>query len=307
MDYPGPSYVALAESGRLAERARQAVAALADCALCGRQCHADRRGDGPPAGSFCRTGRRAVVHAAFAHHGEELCLRGTRGSGTIFFSHCNLRCVFCQNFDISWEGRGQRVDARELAGLMLDLQHQGCHNINLVTPSHVVAQILEAVVIAAEAGLRLPLVYNTGGYASLESLRLLDGVIDIYMPDLKFWSADTARRWAHAEDYREVATRAIHEMHRQVGDLMIDDRGLARRGLLVRHLVMPEGLEETREILRFLAREISPNTFVNVMGQYHPEGKADEYPVLSRAITAWEYREALRIAEEEGLVRLDRR
>jgi putative pyruvate formate lyase activating enzyme len=190
---------------------------------------------------------------------------------------------------------------------MLDLQHQGCHNINFVTPSHVVAQILEAVAIAARAGLRLPLVYNTGGYDSLEGLRLLDGVVDVYMPDFKFFSADTARRWAHAEDYPEVAARAIREMHRQVGDLVIDERGLARRGLLVRHLVMPGGLDETRQILRLLAREISPDTFVNVMGQYHPEGRAGDDPVLARPLSPREYRRALAIAEEEGLTRLDRR
>jgi len=304
MDCPDPSYLALLRDGQLADRARRAVEALADCTLCGRACHADRRRDEAPEGSFCRTGRRAVVHGAFAHPGEELCLRGWKGSGTIFFSQCNLRCVFCQNFDISWQGLGRRVAADALADMMLDLQEQGCHNINLVTPSHVVAQILEALVIAAEQGLRLPLVYNTGGYDSLRSLQLLDGVVDIYMPDFKFWSTDRARRWAQAEDYREVATRAIQEMHRQVGDLVTDDRSLARRGLLVRHLVMPDGVDDTRQIMRLLAREISPRTMVNVMSQYHPEGKAYADPVLSRPITGDEYRRAVEIAKEEGLTRL---
>jgi putative pyruvate formate lyase activating enzyme len=246
-----------------------------------------------------------VVSSAFAHHGEEACLSGSFGSGTIFFCHCSLRCVFCQNFDISWEGRGREMTAQEIAGSMLDLQDQGCHNINFVTPTHVVPQILEALVPAVAGGLRLPLVYNSGGYDSLDTLRLLDGVIDIYMPDFKFWDPAVSNQLANAENYREIARRALKEMHRQVGDLVLDERGIARRGLLVRHLVMPNGLSGAREVLSFLAREISADTYVNVMAQYHPEGHARRYPALNCRITAAEYLEALSIARVQGL-RLDK-
>jgi putative pyruvate formate lyase activating enzyme len=274
--------------------------------MCARQCHADRLHEAQPK-SFCRTGRQAWVSSSFPHHGEEDCLRGTRGSGTIFFTHCNLRCIFCQNYDISWLGEGRPVGAAELADMMLQLQARACHNINFVTPSHVVPQILEAVAIAAEAGLRLPIVYNTGGYDSLESLRLLDGVVDIYMPDFKFWDEGVGRQMAKAADYGEAARRAIQEMHRQVGDLVLDSDGLARRGLLVRHLVMPGGLAGTREVMRFLAREISAETYVNIMPQYRPEGQARRCPEIDRTITAAEWREAIGVAREEGLRRLEQR
>ena len=295
-----PSYVELLENGELARRASEAVAALADCVCCPRQCHADRRQPDSPQ-SYCRTGRPALVSSAFPHHGEEDCLRGWAGSGTIFFSQCNLRCVFCQNIDISWQGHGQPVTAEQLADQMLRLQEQGCHNINFVTPSHVVPQILEALVVAVDRGLRLPLVYNTGGYDRLEALRWLDGIVDIYMPDFKFWKPETAQELAKAADYPEVAKAAIKEMHRQVGDLVLDERGLARRGLLVRHLVMPGGMDETREILRFLAQEVSPNTFVNVMPQYRPEGLASRYPAIARPLSRGDYREAAKVAVNEGL------
>ena len=235
-----PAYLNLLESGELARRAREAVDALADCVCCPRQCHADRRQQDSPE-SYCRTGRLALVSSAFPHHGEEDCLRGRAGSGTIFFAECNLRCVFCQNFDISWQGQGRPLTAEQLADQMLRLQDIGCHNINFVTPSHVVPQILEALVVAAEQGLRLPVVYNTGGYDRLETLRWLDGIVDIYMPDFKFWKPETAQELAQAADYPEVVRAAIKEMHRQVGDLILDERRLARRGLLVRHLVMPGG------------------------------------------------------------------
>jgi len=299
-DYPG--YVGLSQSGELARRAQAAIESLADCALCARQCHADRLHQSPPK-SYCRTGRTALVASCFAHHGEESCLSGWSGSGTIFFTHCNLRCMFCQNFDVSWEGEGRPAAAEELASMMLRLQEHGCHNINLVTPSHVVAQFLEALSVAAQRGLRLPIVYNTGGYDGPESLRLLDGVVDIYMPDLKFADATVARQLANAPDYWEVACRAVREMHRQVGDLVLDEQGLARRGLLVRHLVMPDGLAGTREAMRFLAREISPDTFVNLMPQYRPEGHAWRHPSLGRRITPEEFREAVAIARQEGLHR----
>ena len=305
MSFAWPSYLNLLENGELGRRAEAAIEALAACTACPRQCHADRRHDDSP-GSYCRTGRLAVVSSAVAHHGEEDCLRGWGGSGTIFFSQCNLRCVFCQNFDISWEGQGRPVTAEQLADQMLRLQELGCHNINLVTPSHVVPQILEALLVATGRGLRLPLVYNTSGYDRLDTLRWLDGIVDICMPDFKFWKPETAQELAKAADYPEMARVAIKEMHRQVGDLVTDEHGLARRGLLVRHLVMPGGLDETREILRFLASEVSPDTFVNVMPQYRPEGLAGRYPAIARPLIRGEFRDAVRIAGEEGLRRLAR-
>lgn len=242
--------------------------------------------------------------------GRESCVDGilVRGiaTDTIFFSQCNLRCVFCQNFDISWEGHGRPVTAEQLTDQMLRLQELGCHNINFVTPSHVVPQILEALVVAAERGLRLPLVYNTSGYDQVETLRWLEGVVDIYMPDFKFWNPETAHELAKAADYPDVARAAIKEMHGQVGDLVLDERGLARRGLLVRHLVMPGGLDDTRQILRFLAQEVSPDTFVNVMPQYRPEGLASQHPTIARPLTGSEFQAAVAIASEEGLRRLAR-
>jgi putative pyruvate formate lyase activating enzyme len=301
-----PAYLGLFQSGELAERAGQAVRLLADCQLCARQCHADRSpATGIPAQSFCRTGRFAQVSSAFPHFGEEACLRGSHGSGTIFFAHCNLRCVFCQNHEVSWLGQGKPASPEELARMMLRLQEHGCHNINLVTPSHVVPQILEALLIAASQGLRLPLVCNTGTYDGPETLRLLDGVIDIYMPDLKFWDSAVSAELAGARDYREVACRAVAEMHRQVGDLVLDAHGLARRGLLVRHLVLPSRLAGTREVMRFLAREISTNTFVNLTSLYRPEGHAADHPAINRHVTLDEYSEAMAIAFEEGLRRFN--
>lgn len=298
-----PSYMELFETGELARRAAAARRSLADCALCGRQCHVDRLHDARPK-SFCHTGRVAEVGSYFAHHGEEACLRGWNGSGTIFFSHCSLRCIFCQNYDLSWLGEGRPVTAEQLAGMMLELEQRGCHNLNLVTPSHVVPQILEALCVAVEGGLRIPIVYNTGGYDRVETLRLLDGVVDIYMPDFKFWDPVVSAELAEAENYPEVARAAIAEMHRQVGDLELTGRGLARRGLLVRHLVMPDGQAGTREVMRFLA-SLSRNTFVNIMGQYHPEGRVDGHAHLGRRVTRSEVDEAFRIAREEGLQRFD--
>lgn len=241
------------------------------------------------------------------HHGEEDPLRGWAGSGTIFFAGCNLRCQFCQNHDISQGPVGHEVDAAELAEMMLALQRQGCHNINLVSPSHVVGPILEALVVAAGRGLRLPLVYNTGGYDSLEALALLDGVIDIYMPDMKYSDTRTARRYSRVLAYPRVNRQAVREMHRQVGDLVLDDRGLAVRGLLVRHLVLPGGLAGTSDIARFLAEEISRDTYLNVMDQYRPAFRASAFPPLDRRLTADEYRQAVRAARRAGLWRLDER
>jgi putative pyruvate formate lyase activating enzyme len=239
--------------------------------------------------------------------GEEDPLRGTHGSGTIFFSWCNLRCQYCQNADISQHGHGQAVEPEEIAAMMLALQAQGCHNINLVSPSHVVPAILTALLHAVEAGLRIPLVYNTGGYDALETLRLLDGVVDIYMPDMKYADAQVAHRLSQVEDYPEVNRAAVKEMHRQVGDLVLDQRGIAQRGLLVRHLVLPGGLAGTAEIARFLAQEVSTETYINLMDQYRPCYRAHQFPPLDRPITAQEYAEALQAARQAGLHRFDQR
>ncbi len=303
-----PAYLETYESGALQEKVEEAVEALRSCHLCPRDCAVDRLSDQR---ALCRTGRHARVSSAFAHLGEEDCLRGWRGSGTVFFSNCNLRCVFCQNFDISWEGAGEVLEAREIARLMLALQERGCHNINFVTPEHVVPQVLEAVLAAVPLGMRVPIVYNTGAYDSLHSLELLDGVVDIYMPDFKFWDAATAKRLVLAPDYPERAREAIQAMHRQVGELVVDEQGLALRGVLVRHLVMPNGLAGTRGIMRFLAREISIDTYVNVMDQYAPAGQVLErsqmYADVNTRPGRAELRRALRITREEGLHRLDGR
>ncbi len=300
-----PSYLRPFETGELAERAAEAVRRLESCDLCARYCRVDRTKG--IAGAACRTGRNAVVSSFAPHFGEERPLTGWRGSGTIFFAWCNMRCLYCQNWEISWEGQGEEVSAKQLAAIMLSLQRQGCHNINLVSPSHVVAQILEALVIAAAAGLRLPLVYNTGGYDSPEALALLDGVVDIYMPDLKYGDAATARRASKIRDYPAVNQAAVKEMHRQVGDLELDAEGLAVRGLLVRHLVLPEGLAGTDAVLRFLADEVSPDTYVNIMAQYRPCYRADEVSELTRRPRADEIREAFALAARHGLKRLDER
>ena len=259
--------------------------------------------------AVCRSGRYARISSYFPHFGEEDCLRGTRGSGTIFFSGCNLRCVFCQNFEISWQLEGDITPPGKLAAMMLALEARGCHNINLVTPEHVVPQILEGLLIAVEGGLRLPLVYNTSAYDSLDSLELMDGVVDIYMPDFKFWDAEMARRYIRAPNYPEAARRAIREMHRQVGPLVLDENGVALRGLLVRHLVMPGQIAGTREILNWIAQELGPHTYVNVMPQYYPAGKvsAREHAEINRSITLQEFQQALDLAGEAGLRHLDSR
>jgi putative pyruvate formate lyase activating enzyme len=301
-----PAYLALHRSGELQKRAEAALTLLESCRVCPRECRVDRQHNEQ---GFCKTGRYALVSSAFAHMGEEDCLRGWQGSGTIFFSRCNLGCDFCQNFDISQAGIGEELNAHRIADVMLRLQTTGCHNINLVTPAHVVPQVLEALILAVNHGLCLPLVYNTSGYDPLDTLQLLDGVVDIYMPDFKFWYPDLAARYMDTPDYPEVAQRALREMHRQVGTLKMDGDGLARRGVLVRHLVMPGLAENTRAIMRFLAEEISPDTYVNVMAQYHPSGKVGtrHHAEINRALSPREYAEAIQIAHEMGLWRLDDR
>ncbi len=294
-----PAYLKLLESGELERRVSAAWRRMEDCDLCARYCHVNRLQTTD--GAVCRTGESAVVHSYGPHHGEEDPLRGWRGSGTIFFSWCNLRCEYCQNWDISQKGLGREVSAEDLAGMMLELQASGCHNVNFVTPSHVVAQIISAVSIAVEQGLRLPLVYNTGGYDSLEALKLLDGIIDIYMPDMKYGSSAQARRFSHVRDYVDVNRAAVREMHRQVGDLTLDGKGIAQRGLLVRHLVLPENVSGTDEVLAFLADEISSDTYVNLMDQYRPCYRADA-PV-DRGITSAEFDRAKAWALDAGLHR----
>jgi putative pyruvate formate lyase activating enzyme len=298
-------YLELHASGELRERARRALGLLEGrCRVCPRLCKVDRLADRP---GLCRVGRHAVVASHFAHFGEEDCLRGRRGSGTIFFSGCNLRCVFCQNHDISWQLQGDCVTPPRLAGMMLELQAMGCHNINWVTPEHVVPQILEALPLAVDGGLQLPLVYNTSAYDSPESLALMDGVVDVYMPDFKLWSSELARRYLAKRDYAEVARHSVREMHRQVGDLVLGADGMARRGLIVRHLVMPGLLEETEAILRFVADELGPDTYVNVMAQYYPAGRTGEFPEIDRHLYRSEFERALALADELGLRRLDKR
>jgi putative pyruvate formate lyase activating enzyme len=295
-----PAYLTLFESGELRGRVDRAVKSLRCCTGCPRYCRVDRLQN---KFAVCRNGRHAVVSSHFPHHGEEDCLRGWRGSGTIFFSGCNLRCVFCQNFDISWRLRGTAVPPERLAAMMLELQDRGCHNINLVTPEHVVPQIIEALPVAIEKGLRLPLVYNTSAYDSSESLELLDGIVDIYMPDFKYWDSEMARKYSRAPDYPQVARRVIKEMYRQVGDLMLDEHGLATHGLLIRHLVMPGDIAGTRQVMNWIAQELSPTTCVNLMPQYYPAGKVtgQEYAEIARRVTPVEYELALEEAHRQGL------
>ncbi|GAB4232996.1 MAG: radical SAM protein [Acidobacteriota bacterium] len=299
---PYPAYRALAAAGELRRRADRLLESLQSCELCPRRCGTNRAAGEE---GKCGVARRALVSSWFPHHGEEFCLRGYRGSGTIFFAGCNLKCVFCQNYELSWHLAGDPMGPEELARAMLDLQRRGCHNINFVTPSHVVAQIVEALAIAAEEGLQIPIVYNTSAYDSVETLRLLEGVVDIYMPDLKFGDSRVAARYTAVADYWEVATAAVREMHRQVGDLELTGEGLARRGLLVRHLILPGGLAGSERVLRFLAEEISPNTAVNLMTQYYPAAHAFRYPELNRRISGGEYLAVRRLADQLGLRRLE--
>jgi len=298
-----PGYLRLHRDGELARRAELAREREQACDLCARYCRVDRA----DRHGACRTGLKAWVASYGPHHGEEEPLRGWRGSGTIFFGWCNLRCQYCQNHDISQAAAGRELESEEIAPIMLNLQASGCHNINLVSPSHVVAEILEALVIAVDHGLRLPLVYNTGGYDSPEALAILDGVIDIYMPDMKYSDRLVARTLSKIGNYPQVNQEAVREMHRQVGDLTLDSRGVAQRGLLVRHLVLPEGLAGTAEVVRFLAEEISTQTYLNLMDQYRPAFNAHNHPPLNRSLTSDEYGEALKMARDAGLTRLDKR
>jgi putative pyruvate formate lyase activating enzyme len=307
-----PVFLETWRRGALPARVEAALGELACCEICPRNCRIDRLADER---RVCHTGRHAIVSSAFAHFGEEDCLRGQHGSGTIFFGLCNLRCVFCQNWDISQRARGKELPAEAIAALALQLQAEGCHNINFVTPEHVAPQVVEALAVAIPGGLRVPIVYNTSAYDGLASLRLMDGLVDVYMPDFKFWERETARRLCKAKNYPEVAREAIREMHRQVGDLRFGPDGLARRGLLVRHLVMPGQLEETAAIMKWLAEEISPDTYVNLMGQYRPEYEVGQpardgrprHAEIDRRPTRRELADATAAARDAGLWRLDAR
>ena len=301
-----PAYMKLFHSGELYRRSRQALRSLANCKVCPRDCEVNRLNNEH---SVCKTGRKARVGSYAPHYGEEDCLRGTNGSGTIFFSLCNLKCVFCQNYDISQDGEGIEVSPEDLAAMMLDLQNRGCHNINFVTPEHVVPQILEALPLAVQMGLRLPLVYNTGAYDSMESMRMMEGIVDIYMPDFKYWSNERSQKYLKAKDYPETARTVIKEMHRQVGDLVLDENGLAKRGVLLRHLVMPDGLEDAENIMGYLSQEISADTYLNIMSQYFPAGKVSEikYQEINRRPYSQELATVEKIARQCGLHRFDQR
>jgi putative pyruvate formate lyase activating enzyme len=299
-----PSYIALYRDGTLRERVKEALDRLASCDLCPRKCKVNR-----VAGEmgFCGAGRKIKIASYNAHFGEEAPLVGRFGSGTIFLSHCNLRCQFCQNYDISHLAEGWEAEPEQAADMMLQLAERGCHNINFVTPTHMVPQIFEALLPAVEGGLSIPLVYNSSAYERKETLGLLEGIVDIYMPDFKFWDGKWAERYCAAPDYPEVAREAIREMHRQVGDLKINEGGVATRGLLVRHLVMPNGVAGTKEIVAFLAKEISADTYTNIMDQYRPCGTADEDTIINRRLRPQEFRDALDAAGNSGLTRLDPR
>ena len=295
-DYP--SYLKLYRSGELQRRVEKALSMLQECNVCPHNCGVNRLKDER---GYCKVGRKAIVSSYFPHRGEEFPIRGFKGSGTIFFSYCNMRCVYCQNYEISHFGEGREVSAEDIANMMLELQDLGCHNINLVSPSHVVPQILEGLLIAVERGLHIPIVYNTSSFDSLESLKLLDGIVDIYLADLKYLRKDFGRKYSKVKDYPTHAKKAIKEMFRQVGNLKTDERGIAVRGLLVRHLVLPNDVSTTSEVMAFL-RSVDPNLAVNVMDQYWPFYKAKEYPEIARRIYDWEYRRALKEAQGFKLI-----
>lgn len=294
-----PLYLETYESGELQRKIEEAREHLKDCDLCPRKCRVNRLAGEK---GYCRTGERAVVSSSGPHFGEEPELVGTRGSGTIFFTHCNLQCVYCQNYDISQLGNGQELSSQELAGRMRRLKTLGCHNVNLVSPTHVVPQILEALKIAIENGLTMPLVYNTHGYENLETLKLLEGVVDIYMPDTKYSDEEAASKYSDARNYPEVNRKALLEMHHQVGTLQIEN-GIAIRGLLIRHLVLPENLSGAFRILDFIAHRLSKNSYVNVMAQYRPCYMAEKYGELSKRITYKEYSQVTEYARGLGLHR----
>jgi putative pyruvate formate lyase activating enzyme len=295
-----PSYINLYKKGELEQRIRLLKEFLQECRLCPRQCRVNRlNGEA----GYCEAGPELMISSAFPHFGEERPLVGYHGSGTIFLTHCNLRCVFCQNYDISHLGRGEPITPSEMARAMLRLQEMGCHNINFVTPTHYAPQIVESLLEAIRMGLQLPIVYNCSGYESIEVIKLLEGVIDIYMPDAKYMDEGYSKRFSNAPDYPEVLRKVLKEMHHQVGDLNINSTGIAERGLLIRHLVMPQGVASSEVILKFIAEEISVHSYVNIMDQYRPEYRSPDYPEISRRITHKEYMEAVQLAKRFHLYR----
>jgi len=297
-----PAYVRLLGTGELALRTTSAQEILKHCTLCPWECGVDRT-EGEK--GECQTGSTARVYSYMPHHGEENPLRGRHGSGTIFFSGCNMHCQFCQNADISQENYGMQVSADKISAMMLDLQARGCHNINLVSPTHVIPQILDALLIAAQKGLRLPFVYNSGGYDAINTLKLLDGIIDIYMPDMKYADVETAKKYSLIPDYPYHNQKAVKEMHRQVGNLKLDNNGIAVQGLLARHLVLPNNISSTKAVMDFLSRNISTNTYVNIMDQYRPEYHARQFPELFRRTSVDEFQAAVDLAVSCGIERID--
>jgi putative pyruvate formate lyase activating enzyme len=298
-----PAYAKLEQEGKFAQKIEEAYGIFKECQLCPRGCGVNRKGGEK---GFCRAPRRAVVFGAHPHFGEEMPLVGGHGSGTIFFSNCNLRCIFCQNWPIAHEGKGEEIEDEDLATMMLYLQEIGCHNINLVTPTHVMPNILNATRIALKKGLRLPLVYNTSGYELLEIVKLLDGIVDIYMPDMKYMDGDQSAKYSSgASDYPEITKKAIIEMNRQVGELKTDSNDIALRGLIIRHLVMPNQVAGTEKFVRWVAQALPKSTYVNIMPQYRVEYKAYEHPKISRGITVPEFLESIEWAEKAGLTNLD--
>ncbi len=293
-----PNYVNARKSGTLATKITRAMQILEECTLCPRQCRVNRlKGET----GVCNIETKVLVSGFSPHFREEPFFVGTDGSGTIFFTFCNLGCLFCQNFEISHKGNGRKTTPEKLAAMMLALERAGSHNINLVTPTHVVPWILEALDIAAAKGLYLPLIYNSSGYDSVETLKLLDGVVDIYLPDFKFWEKEPARRFCNAPDYPEIAKLALKEMHDQVGDLMVSPIGTAISGVVLRHLVLPLDLAGTEKVMGFIRDHVSPNMVVNIMSQYRPSFCARKFPVLSRSITTEEFNRAVKITRDMGL------
>jgi len=300
-----PAYGKLEKEGKLALRVEAAYSFFEECRLCPRECGVNRL-DGEE--GFCQAPLKVMVYVAQPHFGEEMSLVGRHGSGTIFFSNCNLRCVFCQNWPIAIRGEGREIEDEELAQMMMYLQEIGCHNINLVTPTHVMPNILSATRIAYKKGLRIPLVYNTSGYERAEIVKILNGIVDIYLPDIKYMNGDMAAQYSSdAGDYPEVATAAVFEMHRQVGLHQVDERGVALSGLMIRHLVMPNRVAGTKKFIKWLAENLPQSTYVNIMSQYHVDYKAFEYPEIARGITVQEFLEAMDSAEKYGLTGLDPR
>src|SRR3989338_11453714 len=293
-----PSYLKAYQEGSLQKKAESLYKRLDSCDICPRLCKVDRLNNQL---GFCKTGKKAKVYSYFCHHGEEPGISGTNGSGTIFFTNCNLRCVYCQNYEFSQLDKGKETGDEELASFMLELQQEGCHNVNFVTPTHNIPQILKALVLAAGKGLKIPLVYNSSGYDSAETLKMLEGIFDIYLPDARYADSKIALKLSQAQDYPAINQRALKEMHRQAGTARFDKEGIIESGVIIRHLVLPNNLSGTDTIMRFIACELSKDTWISLMSQYFPCYKARDYPEISRRITREEYQKAMDIMHSYGL------